>query len=604
MTRFLLLTLFLFYYHFSSAQSDSLSNYANKLNDKELVTWLVENFDGEEQLKVPAFLPLINRAVQLAETQNLPEQQSALLRFRGMLNYYDGNFENALADYLAALKIAETIDNASLQAKALNELSVVTLKQKKYAKAIDYLDKSYLLLSQLKDTLHMSTALDNKGIAFMRIQQLDSAEQNWNQVLALRLAIADSIGLGYIYNNLAWLAAERGQVEQAVNYIRQSTDIRQQLGDIRGSIININNIGETYASNGQTEKGLTYFERSLAMLDSSGITFPDFRGYLYQQLANNYAKLGNYQKAYDFVQQQNTIQDSLLNERKQEQLSELEVKYETAKKDEELQREKANLAQARLQNALLIAGLLILLLLAGGGYLLIRSRQKQKLQASVLAEKERGIAAVIEATENERKQISRELHDSAGQQMAALRLTFENIKQQLPYHSPKLNEQLQHYDKLLADAAQQIRSISHQMMPRALSEQGLSVAIEELLNTTLRYGQLKYDFAAIGVDKQQIDSRIALTTYRIMQELLNNAVKHASAQQIDASLRAIKNNLILTVEDDGVGFDMPTHQQGHGLLNMKTRLSTVNGTIAFEPGSAEAANSRRGTLATVKIPLN
>lgn len=292
--------------------------------------------------------------------------------------------------------------------------------------------------------------------------------------------------------------------------------------------------------------------------------------------------------------------DSILNERNLNKISDLEVRYKTAEKEKqitqqnlELQTKEATIANQRNTQLLLIAGLGFLVL---GGLLFYtrnKAKQKQALQEAVLEEKEKGFEAVVRASEDERKRISKDLHDGIGQEMAALKMAINHVKEKETDKSQK--EALDKIYENCSKSADEIRNISHQMMPRTLVEEGLVAAIEDLLKNTFTYADINYNFDHLDI-KQRFDEKIEISLYRVAQELITNVVKHSQATEVNVMLYQQNNNLIFFLEDNGIGMKNES-KKGHGVLNIKSRIDMIKGSINYEP----SPNS--GTTATIKIPL-
>jgi signal transduction histidine kinase len=201
---------------------------------------------------------------------------------------------------------------------------------------------------------------------------------------------------------------------------------------------------------------------------------------------------------------------------------------------------------------------------------------------------------VVSATEDERKRISKDLHDGIGQQLSALKLALQNFQNQL--ENNELKKQLGIISQRFSRSADEVRSISHQMMPRSLMEMGLLSAVEDLLRSSFQFSKIDYEFEHYGIDGR-FQERIEISLYRILQELVNNIIKHSEATTVHVQLLKTGGKLILIVEDNGRGL---SNQEisGHGLLNIKNRLDIIKGKVNYEP----SPNS--GTLATVTIPLS
>ena len=126
-------------------------------------------------------------------------------------------------------------------------------------------------------------------------------------------------------------------------------------------------------------------------------------------------------------------------------------------------------------------------------------------------------------------------------------------------------------------------------------ELGLVEALDDMLNKSLRLNEIQFQFEHFGIEGR-LNERIEISLYRVAQELVNNIIKHAKANNITIQLFKNAGKVILVVEDNGVGIK-PSASNGHGLLNMKSRINAVNGEMNLEP----SPNS--GTMATIRIPI-
>ena len=148
----------------------------------------------------------------------------------------------------------------------------------------------------------------------------------------------------------------------------------------------------------------------------------------------------------------------------------------------------------------------------------------------------------------------------------------------------------------MQDSADEVRVISHQMMPKALTELGIIEALGDMLDKSLGKIDIDFEFEHFGI-KDRLAEKIEVSLYRICQELVNNIIKHSEAKQVHVQLFKNKGKAILIVEDNGKGIQENEVSDGHGLLNIKSRLNSLNGEVNYEP----SPNS--GTTATVRIPL-
>lgn len=215
------------------------------------------------------------------------------------------------------------------------------------------------------------------------------------------------------------------------------------------------------------------------------------------------------------------------------------------------------------------------------------------MQQALFEEKSKGFEAVINATEEERSRISKDLHDGIGQQLSALKMSLNNVSQQITDERQRKNVQV--ISEQFSTSVDEVRQISHQMMPRKLMENGLVEAIEDLLASSFQFSNISYQFEHHKVSNR-FNQRIEISLYRVLQELINNIIKHADATEVAVQLIRTKNTLLLFVEDNGKGMG-ESSSKGHGLLNIRSRIDMVKGSLNFEP----SPNS--GTSVSIKIPI-
>jgi signal transduction histidine kinase len=204
---------------------------------------------------------------------------------------------------------------------------------------------------------------------------------------------------------------------------------------------------------------------------------------------------------------------------------------------------------------------------------------------------------VITATEEERRRIAKDLHDGVVQGLTGLKLRIQN----LVYGSEvpaELSKGLGETTELISRSIDELRNISHRMMPRALSEMGLVPALNDMLDKTFFGSQTKWSFDHIGMEGIRLDELVEVNIYRIVQELVNNILKHADAGTVSVQLLKNATHLVLIVEDDGKGFDPTRSGDGIGVLNIHSRAQVLKGAVNFEPGP------KTGTVVTLRVPVS
>lgn len=213
-----------------------------------------------------------------------------------------------------------------------------------------------------------------------------------------------------------------------------------------------------------------------------------------------------------------------------------------------------------------------------------------------ITSEEEKMSSVFQAADSERTRIAREIHDGLQQTLVAGKLNFEMLKEEIGQISPRLQERYQTGLQFMEQAVQESRTISHSLMPKQVGEFGLVVAVEHLINNL--DGKIEFRFFHDKVILN--DDQVSLNLYRIIQEALNNIVKHAGASTVHINLNQDKKQLHLTIEDDGHGFRMDEAagpDRGIGLQSMKSRAASIGANLEMysEPG--------KGTLIIVDMEI-
>ncbi|MEO7457461.1 MAG: sensor histidine kinase [Gemmatimonadaceae bacterium] len=212
--------------------------------------------------------------------------------------------------------------------------------------------------------------------------------------------------------------------------------------------------------------------------------------------------------------------------------------------------------------------------------------------------RERRLAAqVISAQDEERARVARELHDSTAQILTAVILQLGAASREST--SPALDARIATLRELAAEALEEVRSLSHTMHPRVLDDLGLAAALEWLARQTGAQEPLDVHVAAAEFEPP-IPAPVAAALYRVAQEALRNAARHAGATHVDLRLDREESNAVLEIVDDGRGFDVERaelRRPGMGLFSMRERIGLVNGRLSVRSGPG------RGTRVVAVVPL-
>lgn len=302
----------------------------------------------------------------------------------------------------------------------------------------------------------------------------------------------------------------------------------------------------------------------------------------------------NYQQAYEYLDEYVAAQTKLTSENVQNRMNLLSVKYETEKKELMISELKD---RTNLQRILLIVtGILVLILI--GLILMSRRYMKQKAdltkQQLIQLEQEKKLStiqAVLDGEVAERNRIAHDLHDGLGSLLSVVKLNLQDVKSNACLKEETSILHLEQTIGLLDDSIGELSRIAHNMMPESLMQHGLKTALTDFCNATPLVM-----FYFFGND-HRIDNKLEILIYRSILELINNALKHADASQINVQLIQESNRTSFTVQDNGRGFDVYTHSRGMGLQNIKKRVAVYNGHVSI------VSSQGKGTEVNIEFHL-
>jgi len=329
----------------------------------------------------------------------------------------------------------------------------------------------------------------------------------------------------------------------------------------------------------------------------------------YFELSETYGKLGNSKMAYTWLKKYSKLKDSINAQEVEHKISALEVKYKTAEKEKKIialnaENEKANLSAKNSQLLSWLFGIacLFLLIVAILGWLFYRSSKKLTIQKDLNHQQQiedfdrrqeiKIVQAMLNAKEEEQNRVARDLHDGLGGTLAGIKINLSH------YATKKKNNddpELYQIMDQMEGSINELRRIAHDMMPEMLLKFGLEESLRDLC-TSLTSEKLNIDFKYLGAKRSFLPQQ-QINIYRIIQEAMHNAVKHAEAENILLQCSQNDNTFYITIEDDGKGFDPAHLTKGMGIQNIKNRVAYLDGEMEIL-----SAENKPGT--SINIELN
>jgi two-component system NarL family sensor kinase len=511
--------------------------------------------------------------------------------------------ELGLKHCLEALKNYEAIKDTANTANVLVNIANVYQQQNNFKQAEYYLRQAETTAKLISRKVALGNVYNTMGILYAEHGKLDSAEKFFLLSTSIREKLNDNTSVAWNYNNLGGLYVMMEKPKEAIVYLEKALKKFEESGNYDGQTSAANNLGELCMQLKDTKKALEYYSYSRKLYIQTNN--PDNLENLYNNLSVYYDKIGDLKTAFQYSDSLIVLKDSLYGTRLDKSMAEMQVKFDVEKKDLELAKNKAEIEtkekQAFVKNIIIISIIVLSILLGITGFLFYRKKQieqQAKLDSEIAHQKEIRTKAILEAEEKERRRIAQDLHDGVGQLLSAAKLNLSNLDSKIATQTEEQKLAMQNALSLVDDSVKEVRAVSHNMMPNTLIKLGLASAVREFITKLGNAPTLKVDLEIVGLDTR-LDNQIETVLYRVIQEIVNNIIKHAKASQISMQLIRHDTELNIMIEDNGVGFD--TNQldnfEGIGLKGIQTRIEFLNGSVHFD------SSIGRGTTVIIDIPL-
>ncbi|MFV0390865.1 MAG: tetratricopeptide repeat protein [Paludibacteraceae bacterium] len=512
----------------------------------------------------------------------------------GAIYQRQSDYATAIDFYTKALRVLDSIGNETIRPKTLNNLSTLYAYLKDNVKAEEYARECLKLSQKNKDNYLISvisTTLSSVLIAQEKYDEVPTLLDNAKKIALQRndQYILDLVDLNYG----GYYQFAKKDCPKAIENYRQATQYAQNIGNEYEVMRALVNLSESYLLNNQIQEAKKTAQKAYLLVEKIGSN--DTKQRLLYILAKSEAKEQEYENAYKNLLNAYQLKDSVFNEENARHISYLETKYQTEKKElriSALEKEK------KLYAIITFGGVFILLLLLFIVFLRNKSIARKKLfaeQKIIQLEQEKQLIAtqaVLEGEIAERTRLARDLHDGLGGQLSLVKLKMHQLHGDAKVsriESTSMQDVLETIDQ----AIRELRHIAHNLMPESLTREGLKAALTDFCNDI---PQAEIHF--FGTE-EKLEETYKITSFRILQELVNNALKHAEATQIIIQIIIDDNRLNLIVSDNGKGFE-PSEtnlSRTSGLNNIKSRVNSLSGRMTLQ------AESGKGTEMEIEFQL-
>ena len=595
-------------------------------------------------------IALYAKAAVLAREIDYGIGEGRALQYAGIVLSDQGRFDEALRYYdTAIVKFREIGYRGGVAATLVNIGNIYQLKAV-YARATDYYLQGIKLYEQMGDSVHLAYAFTNLGGIFPDVRRFDKSLSYYRRSLSISRALGDSTNLADCLINIGVNQMKQNELEAARSSLLEAAEIAVEVEDPYHFHLIYDGLSEIDTREGRDKDALANARRCLRYSEAlgnpalvslalarMGMNFTRLGRYdsaayyltegirlarennagevliaAYQWMAGLEERKQDYRSAVHWMNLHHALQDSAAGQRQKKVISGLEIAYETEKKDLELSEKSMELER---NEALLAKRNYFIVALSGAlvsaiffFFLIQRSLrqkrtiaekeaalQKEKLEQLKRKQEVLALQSMLEGQENERRRLAKDLHDGLGGLLSAVKIQLSRIGKGRKIDG---SQDYRTVMGLLDTTSAEARRIAHNMMPEALVKFGLGEALGDFCNNIGESHHLSIDLQLYGLDSRWAAS-LEVMVYRIVQELVNNIVKHAGATEAIVQLMVNEGVLHLTLEDNGKGFDTnEVGTGGAGTGNVRSRVRLLGGTCDLESAPG------RGTTWTITIPVD
>lgn len=489
-----------------------------------------------------------------------------------------------------AMDLSEKIKDTNNIATMYGNLCRMYNEMELYDKAIAYGKKGIELGKQYKDYKGMLISLNNLGNCYIATDRNTEAIPVYEKLLTegekykrTRSVLNALINLGVIYFDIA----DEKNLTRIADMMKDKEPTFDKA-DRSGASYRHLVYGYDYTLKKQFEHAEQEFRDGLNIAEADSILSP--LGNLYLAMSTIKYAQQDFAAAALWDNKWGAFDQSLKRKEMAEYAEELDARYATESKEAKIKLQQSQLKQKSTLNYILVvsaAALLIISALLFNNYRNKQQFQQQRINELETQQQLTATEAVLKGEEQERTRLAKDLHDGLGGMLSGIKYSFNTMKGNM-IMTPANAQAFERSMDMLDSSIKEMRRVAHNMMPEALVKFGLDTALKDFCNDINHSGALQVSYQAIGMENVTIEQTTAITIYRIVQELINNTMKHAAANSAVVQLSAMDNKLSVTVEDDGKGFDtiILNQSKGIGWSNIQNRVEFLKGKLDVhsEPG--------------------
>lgn len=522
----------------------------------------------------------------------------------GNIYLYKTWYKTSLEYYFKAHEVFQRKNNLSGMYDCYAGIGLIYFFSKDWRKSIYYFSITAKHEEDTNDEEGLPETYFNIGCAYYELGLNDTAAYYYKLAEKIADKTNNSRVLTAVYNNLGEIEKDERHFSAAINYLTESIALKNQLEYNEGLGENYINLASVYLELEDYNNAFLYINKGIEYCKQFSTTEDLASGY--QLLSRLYEKTRDHAGALSAYKEYMKVNDTLIIKKYNEQVAEWQTLYQLKEKEFQLEtaKNKLSVQNAVIQKNRMIQFSLITLvaLIITGSVLLYRNirnkniiaRQKNELQEHKIKQLENekmllATQSVLKGEEIERRRLARDLHDGIGGLLSGVKIAFGNIKGNMVLTSENVNE-FNNALGLLDASITELRRVARNMLPETLLKLGLRDSVSDFCAELNKINPVNIIFQFYG-SFERVDPNLEINAFRVVQELVSNAIKHAQAKELVVQMLQEPGRLCLIVQDDGTGFDIykAVSAKGIGLTAIKSRVDSLNGKMEMISSPGEGA---------------
>lgn len=517
-----------------------------------------------------------------------------------MANLYnkENKKEKALEYYLAGIDYFEKMNNPEVVASTKGNVAALFFELKNYPKAKKYLVDAIKYQESKQDQNGLSTSYLTLGNIFLKTNDTLNALKFYEKSIASAKKSANNVALSSAMNNLGVIKSEQKKSSEAQTLFNKAKSLKDSLSVKKDASISDLSIAKEHIMYQRFSEANTLLYKLKKRYQNN----PNDKELLlstYQFFIHTYAYLHQPDSVNYYNNLATNIQSKIVETAVAKQTNELETKYQTAKKEKQLLLKEIEIKEAQDRLFLAIG---IALFIGVIGWLIYRQQKTRNKQQ----QQEFELKSAIEKIETQNKlqeqrlQISRDLHDNIGSQLTFIISSVDNVKYAFDIDNPKLDNKLSGISNFARETIIELRDTIWAMNKSEISIEDLQSRIHNFVEKAKEAkAGIKFEFTTSDDLKEiQFTSVEGMNIYRSIQEAINNSIKYANATAISIDMFKENDMIKIIISDNGIGFSSDEVNLGNGIANMQKRIKDIGGIFEMN------AQKGLGTTIFFKIPMS